>query len=236
VTFDQLTWTEVRALAGPRAIALVPIGALEAHGPHLPLSTDVIIAVEMAERAAKKLGALGFTALVMPPVHYTQAGFAQGFAGTMNADAPALRGIADSIRRSGIPHVCLANSHLDPDHVETLRRASEALGLIFPDMTRRRWAETLTDEFRRASCHAGRFETSLVLAARPNLVKPDFRRLPAVEADLRSGCRSFEEAGMPQAYCGAPAEAIAEEGERTFDLLADMIVTTVKEKLNEIQG
>jgi len=99
---------------------------------------------------------------------------------------------------------------------------------------RRANAERLTDEFRRGSGHAGRYETSLVLADAPQLVdREEMERLPALEVDMpaaiAAGRTDFLAMGMEQAYCGAPAEASAEEGRDTFEILTDMLVELVRE-------
>ena len=89
--------------------------------------------------------------------------------------------------------------------------------MAFPDLTRKPWALRLGDEFQSGACHAGRFETSIVLAERPELVREvragQLRAQPelAVGGDPR-GQATFEEAGGPRAYFGCPAEATAEEG------------------------
>lgn len=243
LAFDQMTWPEVNKLDAARTIALLPIGAIEAHGPHLPLATDVIISVEMAGRAAEKLSARGLTVLMLPALQYTAAAFAQSFPGTICLSRATLQAtiqeIAESLRRAGLKHVCLANSHLDPENIEALRAAAGQAGILFPDKTRKRWVQTLTDEFKSGSCHAGQYETSLVMAVRPELVRPSHRSLPPLAVNLadkiRSGSRSFEEIGMKEAYCGHPAGATREEGEKTFELLSDMIVATIVEKLSETQ-
>src|SRR5262245_39517096 len=59
----DLTWEEVRDLDHARAVAILPVGAVEAHGPHLPLGTDVVIARAMARAGAGHLAALGFEAV-----------------------------------------------------------------------------------------------------------------------------------------------------------------------------
>src|SRR4029077_13853045 len=102
------------------------------------------------------------------------------------------------------------------------------LAVAFPDLTEKPWAPRLTDEFRSGACHAGRFEGSIVLAARPDLVRDSLRRaLPANPASLsraiRDGRRTFVEAGGPDANFGAPAEATAEEGERTIETLGEIL-------------
>src|ERR1043165_6982380 len=80
----NLTWEEVRDLPRARAVAILPTGAIEAHGPHLPLGTDVIIAQAMSRRAAERLSGRGYDVILLPALAYTAAGFAAGFAGTLS--------------------------------------------------------------------------------------------------------------------------------------------------------
>jgi creatinine amidohydrolase len=92
----------------------------------------------------------------------------------------------------------------------------------------------LTDEFRSGSCHAGRYETSLVLADRPELVHADrMAGLPERHVDMpaaiRAGQTDFAAMGMDEAYCGAPAESSPEEGRETFETLTDMLVELIRE-------
>jgi creatinine amidohydrolase len=108
-----------------------------------------------------------------------------------------------------------------------------ALRVAFADKTERRFARTLTDEYKRGACHAGSYETSLVLAERPELVRDVRRELVPVQIDLaramQEGKRTFVEAGAPEAYFGDPAAATAEEGEWIYARLVDMVVTVVEE-------
>jgi creatinine amidohydrolase len=130
----------------------------------------------------------------------------------------------------------LVNSHFEPEQVRTLRDAVAELGppVRLLDLTRRQNAARLTEEFRSGSCHAGRYETSLVLADDPRLVRQE--RMAALEstmidmpAAIAAGQTDFIAMGMDRAYCGAPAEATAEEGEQTFETLADLLVELVRE-------
>ena len=61
-----MTWEEARDAAGPGSVAILPVGAIEAHGPHLPLETDVIIAEAMARSGAAKLAARGRKVVILP--------------------------------------------------------------------------------------------------------------------------------------------------------------------------
>src|SRR4029434_7325685 len=113
-------------------------------------------------------------------------------------------------------------------------RAETGVEIAFPDVTRRRWAQMLTEEFQSGACHAGRYESSLVLSARPELAREEIRRalerkLITLSQAIRPGARSFIEIGGDQAYFGDPAAATAEEGDRVFDILAGMVVTALDE-------
>ena len=210
------------------AVHLLPLGSTEPHGPHAPIQTDTLISVGICRRAAERLRG-EVDVLVLPPVPYGITRYGADFPGAVSISEETLRSLVTEIC-SGLERVVLVNSHLEPEQVWTLRD----IGLPLLDVTRRANAERLTDEFRSGAGHAGRYETSLVLADRPELV--DRERMRTLEAKMidmpaaiRSGQTSFFAMGMDQAYAGAPAEATAEEGEQTFAALADMLVELIRE-------
>lgn len=240
---SELTWEETRdLLARPRAVAILPIGAIEAHGPHLPLATDVIISEAMASAGARKLAARGYEIVILPTLAYTAAGFASGFPGTVDLEPATVTTttleIARSLARHGLKVLAVANSHLDPAHIGAIQRASVALEkdktltFVFPDITRKPWALRLGEEFRSGACHGGRFESSIVLAARPELVRDEIRASlpanpPSLSDAIRRGVRTFEDAGGPRAYFGYPALADAGEGAETIDVLGSILEEAV---------
>jgi creatinine amidohydrolase len=240
----ELTWREAEALRAAAPIVLLPVGSTEAHGPHLPLGTDAILSDELALRAAAALDSDGRTTLIAPTLAYAITDYAAEFAGTISlsaATATALVAeVCGGLQSQGFSRVCLVNSHLEPAHVTSLKeacaRAKEKSGhaVAFPDQLEKRWARTLTDEYKRGACHAGSYETSLVLAARPALVRDEIRRaLGDKPIDLaramKEGKRTFGEAGADQAYFGDPASATVEEGNDIYARLVAMIVATVRE-------
>lgn len=243
----SLTWPAVRALAAGRTIAVLPMGAIEAHGPHLPLGTDVIIADAMARAGAERLAAHGIHVLLLPPLALAPAPFASEFAGTLHTPAEAttmmVTGVARSLAAHGIRVTAIANAHHDPAHVQALRAAVSEMdrdgdcALVFPDLTRRRWAGRLTAEFQSGACHAGRYEGSIVLAERPELVHRDVMATLAanprslVEA-MRLGQRTFGEAGGANAYFGSPAEATADEGREIIETLGMILEEAVMEAID----
>jgi creatinine amidohydrolase len=242
----SISWPAFRELALHRLIAILPLGAIEAHGPHLPLGTDIVIAEGMAREGARRLAARGFEVVVLPALPVAPAPFAAAFAGTIDttpaASAAMIESIAQSLARHGVLATVIANAHHDPAHVEAIRaavretEAVEAMRVIFPDLTRRRWARLLTEEFQSGACHAGRYETSILLAEAPSLVaRSMIATLPAnmnsLVSAIQRGDHTFAEAGGPDAYFGAPAEASAAEGREIIDSLGRIIEDAVIEVL-----
>lgn len=231
---SDMTWPEAAAALAQDCIVLLPVGAIEAHGPHLPLDTDVIIATETARRTAEALRRRGDGAVVMPPISYGVSFVGAAFPGTVPAEAPLVAGLVEAVLTavagSGPRRLAVVNAHLEPAHVEAIRAgvwgasATSGASIACPDQREPRWAATLSEEFRRGSRHAGAYETSLLLAAAPDSVRRDLlAALPAVLVDLpgrlRAGARTFAEAGATEAYVGNPAAASADEGERLFSAL-----------------
>jgi creatinine amidohydrolase len=246
----SIAWTDVRALPADRTVAVLPTGALEAHGPHLPLGTDIVIAEAMARAGAERLAARGLEVLILPALPVAPAPFAAAFAGTIHTPPEAttmmVAGVARSLNEHGVRITAVANAHHDPAHVDALRAAVARVAhnpkarLVFPDLTRRRWAERMPEEFRSGACHAGRYEGSIVLAECPERVKTSVMRSLApnprslVQA-IGAGHMTFIEAGGPDAFFGFPADASAEEGRAIVELLGTILEEAVVEVLEELR-
>lgn len=237
-----LPWTEVAALlaASPDALVLVPVGAVEAHGPHLPLGTDLVIAGGVARRAQAAFDARGRASVIAPAIAYSVTHYAGGFAGTAGVSAEVARAhvaaVCEGLGRAGFHRVVLVNAHLEPAHVDSLRAAAGAVTgprVVVADPTERRFGRTLTDEYKRGECHAGSYETSLVLAERPELVRDLRHELPRVAVNLahamRDGKQTFVEAGADAAYFGDPAAATVAEGEWIYARLVEAVLIVVEE-------
>jgi len=246
VDLSKCTWPEARALFGPRTVAILPVGSTEPHGPHLPLDTDVTIANAMARRAAERLEAENVPVVVLPALAYGLTNYTTGFAGRVTLRSGTLwmllEDIVTSLEQQGVTRIVFANAHLEPEHVAVLRgvvldhavRAHDKAQVLFPDNTRRRFAATLGAEFQSGDCHAGRYESSLVLAADPDAVREDERRKLAPVAihlieKMKAGVTDFRAAGADHAYCGDPAAASADEGRDLTDRLADMVLVSMRE-------
>ena len=242
----QLTWEEVRDLDREHTLVVLPVGAIEAHGPHLPLDTDVVIATAMARAGARKLAARGRVVVILPALAYTAASFGAAFHGTLSVSAITVTAlivdVARSLSHQGFRLLALANVHLDPEHVTALNeavkvaQADRLLPIIFPDLTRKPWGTRLGEEFKSGACHAGRFETSIVLREQADAVRDEVRQSLApnpqsLSQAIKAGKRTFEAAGGPRAYFGDPAAATADEGARLIDALGAILEEAVSAEI-----
>lgn len=251
------TWLEAEELFTAGTIALLPVGSTEPHGPHLPLDTDVTIACAQAQRAADVLEGRGMQCVILPAISYGLTNFTNGFAGTIGLRPGTLWALLEDVlvalEEQGVGRAILVNGHLEPEHVAVLRGVivdfpggkgaggQMRLHAIFPDNTRRKWAATLGEEFQSGDCHAGRYETSIVLSADRAGVREDVAaKLPPKRIDLirkiQSGKSSFKQCGADEAYCGNPAEATVAEGEDLIGRLAQMVLACAEEAWPECKA
>ncbi|HET7034081.1 MAG TPA: creatininase family protein [Thermomicrobiaceae bacterium] len=244
----RLTWQDAAEVLARRPVGLLPAGAIEAHGPHLALETDVLIAQAMARRAGERLAEAGLPTLLLPPLSFGVSFVGTCFPGTSPVDPAALEAYLVSLLTNLAPQgyrvIALCNAHLEPAHVTTLAaaasRATNATGVpvVVFDKREPRWAARLSEEFRRGARHAGSYETSLILRAKPDSVRhaaleglsPVWIDLPA---RLAAGARTFSEAGGTLGYFGNPALATVEEGEQLLEALGAMIAELVREAVDE---
>jgi creatinine amidohydrolase len=244
----EMNWTQVRDLAAERLVVILPLGAVEAHGPHLPLITDRVIAGAMARSGARRLYRAGWQPLLLPSISYTSAGFAADFPGTVSLRPETERALLVDLLSSFLDRcparcVAIANAHLDPGHLRAVEEAAEVIRqqhveVAFPNLTRKPWALRLTEEFQSGACHAGQFESSIVLAEQPQLVDRALAwRLPpnasSLSVAIREGKTNFVEAGGPRAYFGNPAAATAQEGRETVEILGRILADSVREILGD---
>ena len=214
------TWPEASESARLGRWLLVPLGSTEQHGPHLPLSTDTDIAVAVALGAAARDPRL----LVAPAVGYGASGEHQGFPGTLSIGQDATRLLLVELGRSAVvdfDRVVVVSAH--GGNAGPLARAMGQLAEEGHPVSA--WSPSWAGDL-----HAGRSETSLMLAIRPDRVRldraepGDRRSLPELLPRLRAeGVRSVSGNGV----LGDPAGATAEEGRRLLDRAVDGLLVEV---------
>lgn len=189
VRISDLTWPEYAARTGEQAIVLLPVGALEQHGLHLPLSTDALIAERLAEQLAARIDGLVLPTLTYGARSLARSGGGEQFPGTVNLDGSTLVALTrDIIReqaRHGVTRFLPLLGHGENDHfvvegAELARRdpiASNMRILVlgwWQVLTINDLAPLFPDEFPGWDReHAARVETALMMALAPDQVRSD---------------------------------------------------------------
>jgi creatinine amidohydrolase len=220
---DAVAWPRIAAVAGD-CLLVIPLGSTEQHGPHLTFTTDTEIAVALSEALAARRDDV----VIAPALPYGSSGEHAEFSGTLSLGSPAFEHVVVELVRSadafaGVVLVCGHGGNADPLGAAVATLESEgrrALG----------WSPSLP----RGDAHAGRTETSIVLALRPEAVAlelaeaGDTRPIGALLPQLRAGgiaCVSSN------GVLGDPAGASAEEGDVLLRALADDLTEAVEQWL-----
>jgi creatinine amidohydrolase len=258
IRLADLTWPEARRLARDRrSVIVLPLGAVEQHGPHLPLSVDWLGAEELARRIAPHLRRGGWRPVLAPSLPYGASTLAIGWSGTVSLSvATTSRLIVEIARRlaaHGFRRFVLTNYQADPDHLRaigaarrTLTRGGRLQVLVagFAPLDGR--PNPMLDPRVRAlmrsprperEWHSGEVETAMMLSVAPALVRRAVaRRLPPAWTDwagaLARGVRRFERMQPSgRGYFGWPAVGRAETGRRVMALRGRLIGAALLEDL-----
>ena len=229
---EEMSWPEIEAGLRQTGTIILPVGATEEHGPHLPIFTDTIQAIEVAREAAHRRDIF-----LAPPVHYGICRSTRGFPGTVTLEYDALKAfihdILISFYESGFRRVLILTGHAGSQHLSALKGACQqavlerdfrvSLVSLF-DLIDPNAAETPGDG------HAGEIETSLMLHIRKDLVKgkPE-RNFPNRPRFLVLNDVRYL---MGNGIMGDPSKASLEKGKVFFE----MAVQGVLEALDEIES
>jgi mycofactocin system creatininase family protein len=222
---NDLTWPQVEHRAERGGILLIPVGSTEQHGPHLPLTTDTDIAVAVARGAAQ----LDPRVVVAPAVAYGSSGEHQAFAGTLSIGSDVTEAVLVELGRSA--SVAFARVLVGSTHGGNATPVARAMAQLHADghPVKAWWPAWPGD------LHAGRTETSLMLA-----IAPDRVRLEQAEAGDQRPIRTLlpvlvdhgVRAVSANGVLGDPTGATSDEGAR---LLASA-VADLAEMIREIDG
>lgn len=197
-------------------IAVLPVGAFEQHGDHLPLATDTMIAALVASRLASE-----HSLLCLPPITISCSHEHQGFPGTVSISATTLIAVIADIRSSlalaGIEKLILVSGHGGNYVLANVTQESNVEGpkvVLFPGKedwaTARIHAELGSNS--HDDMHGGELETSLMMYAFPDLVGDNYRHADHEARERRhlfvTGVRHYSENGI----IGRPSLASAEKG------------------------
>lgn len=236
----DLTMAEFEGGLERARVAILPVGSVEEHGTHLPLSTDTMQVYETATRVARML-----PVFVCPPLHYGYCRSTRDHPGTLSVSPTSLRAvvvdIGTALYRQGLRGLIVASGHAGGIHMAALEEAGERLVEDCADLEVAVVCEYhLAQEAGREAgvvtpddCHAGEIETSRVQALHPELVHGTS---PKEYPDLpRQFIARDKRRHWPGGVWGDPAPASAAKGEALFEAAAARLATLVKEMERRIR-
>lgn len=252
-TLTEMSGQDVReALERTRAI-LIPLGATEDHGPHLPLGTDSMEAREICRRTAIRLEALDCPVVIGPVIPFGTSSFHMGFPGTVSIRSETLTKllfeVCMSLYESGFRDFILIHGHdgslpsmmVSAQEIVDARKDTRAVVL--------NWLAPLSDVYhtiqtsKKGEGHGGEGETARLLVTHPELVHPERGRAHHVPREqmrkiqgpdhmktggaIFYGTRSYRD-HTPYGHIGDPAIATEETGEKGYDAIVDWLTATIK--------
>ncbi|MEU6285439.1 creatininase family protein [Streptomyces sp. NPDC047028] len=223
VPTDTTEDVRTRAAGVSTQVAVLPVGSFEQHGPHLPLATDTLVACAVAREIAAV-----YPVHLLPPVTVSCSHEHAGWPGTVSISAVTLhavvRDIADSLRRSGVGALVVVNGHGGNYVLGNVVQEASARGermALFPAAedweTARERAGVRTSLL--TDMHAGEIETSILLHAHPEFVRPGYESADFTADDRRHLLTVGMSAYTGSGVIGRPSLGSVEKGK---ELLASL--------------
>jgi creatinine amidohydrolase len=256
-TLAEMTYVELETAARDGAVALWALGAIEEHGPHLPLATDVYVPTAQLRQVQQKLAAQKISSVVVPAYYWGVNNVTGAFAGSIHIRpeimVELMTDVFRSLARAGFKEIFCITGHYDAAHgraiIEAVRRANQAaiikahfvvpkplgtrLGLREAEVGFLLIEPSTGPAPAHPDLHAGEGETSAVLAIAPDLVRKDIAsKLAATDLSARDveEWRKGQERAKeitPQGYLGAPARADAAIGAARIESEARRIAEAI---------
>jgi len=252
-TLTEMSGDEVRqALQRTKAI-LIPCGATEDHGPHLPLGTDCMEAREIGRRTAVRLGTMGCPVVIGPLIPFGTSSFHMAFAGTVSISSRTLtrllHEVCMSLYQGGFRNFILIHGH--DGNLPSMMVAAQELVDATTDAKAvvLNWLAPLSKVYStiqtsiKGEGHGGEGETSRLLVTHPELVHPErgcahyvppeqMRKIQGPEHIKTGGAiyyatRSYKE-HTPYGHIGDPGLAKVETGEKGYDAIVGWLTEVIK--------
>lgn len=256
--YDEMTWPEVAAAAKKGTPVIVPLGATEQHGHHLPLATDTMQGIEMCRRAAALLRGEGHDLVVGPAIPFGPPPFLsespKPYPGTINVSNDTLRALLEDVCHSlidtGFRRIYLLLANVESEYAMHIV-AKELTEQTEANIVTLNWLIGIRPKYRgifratKPQGHGGEGETARILAIAPHLVHmdkarpyhPNLPETPEVAGDAlpylggaigRYRFDNDEFAGFEDGITGDPQLATAEVGEKSYDLIAEWLASAIR--------
>lgn len=262
--YENLTHVELSALPKEKTVMFIPTGPLEQHGPHLPLGTDPLSAAFFSEKLAERMATAktDWNFVLFPPLFAGSDTLT--YTGTIEVRPAILRALlldcCKHLAKDGFKNIVLFGTHGGPRHMVVLEevaskvrwrykaRAISASGRMLYDILQGEFIQKIASRLEKSGqplspdelkgleqdYHGGLLETSVMLAARPELVKESYKTLePAlVKSYFQLRRSSGKKVGAGLGHLGSPALARAEIGHAAIEVFIEGIAPLIDRFLN----
>lgn len=245
--YSKMTWHDFRDYVVHTPFALLPVGALEQHGPHLPFSTDVIIAEYMAEKIAEKTGFI-----LLPALSYTPSFSLRKFPGTIRVSnetfSEQLCEISRSLASHKVQYIYLVIAHIGAKQACQMAErqlllednTAKLVNLALPGLDEAMQKYCTSQRWHPAYAHADEYETSALLAIRPELVHmekavSEYPQKNPLMGPISIAWDEFCSTGV----IGDATVATAEKGRAMLELMIEKGLQTInyhQASLQKLQG
>lgn len=248
--WQEMTSPEIAEARDSGAVVLIPVGAIEQHGPHLPVDTDIRLSIDTSMEAARRRAYV----LVAPPVWWGLSGNHTAFAGYFTLRSSTfmalLEDLCNSLIDQGFRKIVLVVGHASnkPPASIVVNEIMQSRGVKIVWLNNIGMGQAEFAKVRKSEVggdwHAGELETALVMRSRPDLVKvegsPGRYVDPHAHFGLSAGPRDIYGAGdavigidlagaFPDGVAGVPALATAEVGDAVFEAIVDRMCSILDE-------
>lgn len=253
-SLPDMTWAEVSEILKETDTVIVPVASTEQHGPHLPLATDTIQAIEIAKRTVASLATEGIKVVAGPTIPFGVAPYHMPFPGTISLSADTLKAVikevCTSLYQHGFRRFVLLLGHggnyavmqVAAQELVTELLESKVIFLNFLPALEAKYPEFLTSG--RTEGHSGEGETARILLTHPNLVQMERAQVyysreadeaesedhPLLGGGIYAPVRDWR-AVTPYGSAGNPTLATEETGQKGYDVMVDWVCAAIKRAL-----
>ena len=236
---EESTWEEAKEMFVKTKLAIIPIGAIECHGPHNPMGIECFIVEELAKRLSKRVDAI-ITPMI--PVSYSRAW--NEFPGTLWVSPATLKAylgeICNSLVENGIRFIFFLNGHgPNVPIVEEINQDLTSKGVLCSQIDLWRFIGSVSGDLGESEIplgHSGELATSVMIALRQDLVRRDKMRIESPKKTLGNDFRSIVQyypssSSTPSAFVGDPSKATREKGQEILTRSVDRLEEFLKQWL-----
>ncbi|MCD6171342.1 MAG: creatininase family protein [Thermoplasmata archaeon] len=234
--FSDLNWKEVERL-DKDTIFFLTIGPIEAHGPHLPVATDFLIAKRVEEEVIKRID---YKSIVLPSIPFSTCKYLATFPGSISVSWHSIYKILLDIMKNlafhDFKYLVICNFHMDLWHLKAIYKAIfkvKKYGIRACEPISASYFNKKIFDDIEGEIHADEKETSLALYLFPELVG-DYKSLKSfkVKIGLKDAFKNFKKLGANDGYIGSPSNADKEKGKKYFEKLVNACIEGI-EKMRE---